>query len=94
MFGLLTKLVIAFGLGFTVYTIANGVAGGGDRRGAPPFLRGLMLIWLAISLATLVLVWLSGFERSDWIILIVVFGILAALAALDRGMAHRRGAQS
>jgi hypothetical protein len=92
MSGALTIVVIALGLGFTVYTIANGVAGQGNRRGAPPLLRGLFLVWLAISLATFVLIWLGGFQHGDRIVLLVVFGILAALAALDHGVARMRRA--
>jgi hypothetical protein len=89
--GAVWTTIVALGIGLTVFTIANGVAGPGNRRGAPPFLRGLTLVWLAISLAMFVLGWLDGFQRSDRILLLVMFGIVAALAALDRGVAHLRG---
>jgi peptidoglycan/LPS O-acetylase OafA/YrhL len=85
MFGALEVTVIALVLGFSVYTIVNGVAGKGNRRGAPPLLRGLMLVWLAISLAVLVLESLDGFPHGDHVFMAVVFAILALLAVLGRG---------
>jgi hypothetical protein len=84
-------VVVALGLGFSLYTIANGVAGPPERRrGAPPVLRGLMLAWLALSLATLVLVGLGGFQHSDLKVLVVVFTILGLLAVFGHSSTRNR----
>jgi hypothetical protein len=91
MINAIVVVAVALGLGFSIYTIAYGVAGPGKRRGAPPLLRGLILVWLAISLAVFVLVWLGGFQHADQKIVVVVFAILGLLAVLDHAAARRRG---
>ena len=90
MLNALVVFLVAGGLGFSIYTIANGVAGKGTRRGAPPLLRGLLLVWLAICLTALVLTWLAGFDHGDLLGLVVMFAVLGLLAVFDHASARKR----
>jgi uncharacterized membrane protein len=58
------------------------------RRSTNSPLRVFFLLWLAVSVAVGVLVALAGFQRSDLVLLAVVWTILAALWVADRGLSR------
>ena len=75
----LVALMVA-GLGFSI--VRKGV------RGLASPVRGIFLFWLAISVASVVLVSLDSFSGENVLLLAVVWGILLVLWLGDRGLAR------
>jgi hypothetical protein len=55
--------------------------------------RGIFLVWLAISVASVVLVSLDSFSGENALLLAIVWGILLVLWLADRGLARLQGAR-
>jgi hypothetical protein len=75
----LLALIVA-GLVFSV--VRQGV------RGLASPIRGIFLLWLAISVAAVVLVSLDSFSAENLLLLAVVWGVLLVLWLGDRGLAR------
>jgi hypothetical protein len=56
--------------------------------GLASLVRGIFLLWLAISVATVVLISLDSFSGENVLLLSIVWGILLALWLGDRGLAR------
>jgi hypothetical protein len=70
-------------VGLSLSRTPDGARDGGSF--ATP-LRGLFLFWLAVSVASVVLVSLDSFSRENILLLAVVWGILLVLWLGDRGL--------
>jgi hypothetical protein len=72
-------------LGLTIDRLVTRAA----RRGDPDSpLRGLVLVFAAITLASLVLAILSGFQPNDWIVVVVPAAATAVVWTADRAVAR------
>ena len=75
-------LLAIIGLGYAAASAARSRKTG--VRARIRLIRGLFLVWLAVSVASTVLVALGGFYREDLVLLAVVWTILAVLWLVDR----------
>ena len=80
-------LAIVF-FGLRVYGAGRRFGGKSPRRASP--LRPLVIVFVPITVASLVLAILSGFQPGDWIVVAVPAGILACLWLFDRTILYRR----
>ena len=74
-------------LALIVACLAFSVLRQGVRGLASP-VRGIFLFWLAISVASVVLVSLDSFSGENVLLLAVIWGILLVLWLGDRGLAR------
>jgi hypothetical protein len=72
-------------VGFSFFRAPDDAQDGGSF--ARP-LRALFLIWLAVSIVSVVLVSFDSFSRENLLLLAVVWGILLVLWLGDRGLAR------
>ncbi len=75
-------------VGLRVYATGRRFGGKTPRRASP--LRPLVVVFVPITIASLVLAILSGFQPGDWIVVAVPAGILVCLWLFDRTILYRR----